>query len=79
MGFAAVDVEQLLLGAVGPQGEAQEAAVGDGPLPFARLDHHRALRQGRPEVVFAEGKSVDQVLAIMTAERCRVGRQPVRL
>ena len=24
-------------------------------LPFARIDHHRALRQGQPEVVFCEG------------------------
>jgi pyridinium-3,5-biscarboxylic acid mononucleotide synthase len=33
-------------------------------LPFARIDHHRALRQGQPEVVFCEGKTADQVLAI---------------
>jgi NCAIR mutase (PurE)-related protein len=33
-------------------------------LPFAQVDHHRALRQGHPEVVFCEGKTVDQVLAI---------------
>ncbi|NOT06912.1 MAG: nickel pincer cofactor biosynthesis protein LarB, partial [Gemmatimonadales bacterium] len=33
-------------------------------LPFAQLDHHRALRQGQPEVVFASGKTVEQVLVI---------------
>jgi pyridinium-3,5-biscarboxylic acid mononucleotide synthase len=33
-------------------------------LPFARIDHHRALRQGQPEVVFCEGKSLEQVIAI---------------
>ena len=33
-------------------------------LPFARLDHHRALRQGHPEVVFCEGKTVEQVVGI---------------
>jgi NCAIR mutase (PurE)-related protein len=33
-------------------------------LPFARIDHHRALRQGHPEVVFCEGKTPEQVLAI---------------
>jgi NCAIR mutase (PurE)-related protein len=33
-------------------------------LDFARIDHHRALRQGQPEVVFCEGKTVDQVVAI---------------
>ena len=33
-------------------------------LSFARLDHHRTLRQGHPEVVFCEGKTAEQVLAI---------------
>jgi pyridinium-3,5-biscarboxylic acid mononucleotide synthase len=33
-------------------------------ISFARVDHHRALRQGQPEVVFCEGKTPDQVLAI---------------
>ena len=33
-------------------------------LPFARIDHHRALRQGQPEVVFCEGKTPEQVAAI---------------
>ena len=33
-------------------------------LDFARIDHHRALRQGQPEVVFCEGKTVEQVVAI---------------
>ena len=36
-------------------------------LPFATIDHHRALRQGYPEVIFAEGKTSEQVIAI--AER----------
>jgi hypothetical protein len=33
-------------------------------LTFARIDHHRALRQGQPEVVFCEGKTPEQVVAI---------------
>jgi NCAIR mutase (PurE)-related protein len=33
-------------------------------LAFARIDHHRALRQGHPEVVFCEGKTPEQVVAI---------------
>lgn len=33
-------------------------------LPFASIDHHRALRQGQPEVVFCAGKSVAQVVGI---------------
>lgn len=39
------------------------AADGDG-APFARVDHHRALRQGYPEVVLCEGKTAEQVVAI---------------
>ena len=36
-------------------------------LGFAKVDHHRALRHGMPEVIFAKGKTPDQVAAI--AER----------
>ena len=36
-------------------------------LDFARVDHHRALRQGFPEVVFGQGKTPEQVVAL--AER----------
>jgi len=34
-------------------------------LGYARLDHHRALRKGFPEVVFCEGKRVDQIVEIL--------------
>src|SRR5437762_3152832 len=34
-------------------------------LGYARLDHHRALRKGFPEVVFCEGKRVDQIVKIL--------------
>jgi len=33
-------------------------------LGFATIDHHRALRAGFPEVVFGEGKTVEQIVAI---------------
>ncbi len=41
-------------------------------LPFqdlgcAQVDHHRELRQGMPEVIFGEGKDVDQIERIMEA------------
>ncbi|HEV2147791.1 MAG TPA: nickel pincer cofactor biosynthesis protein LarB [Longimicrobiaceae bacterium] len=32
--------------------------------PFATVDHHRALRQGFPEVVFGEGKTPEQSVEI---------------
>jgi hypothetical protein len=33
-------------------------------LDFATVDHHRALRQGYPEVVYGEGKNPQHVVAI---------------
>ena len=36
-------------------------------LSFAQVDHHRALRQGQPEVVFAAGKTTAQIVAICEA------------
>jgi pyridinium-3,5-biscarboxylic acid mononucleotide synthase len=33
-------------------------------LGFAKLDHHRALRTGMPEVIFAAGKTPEQVATI---------------
>ncbi len=46
-------------------------------LPFrdigvATVDHHRALRQGTPEVIFGAGKSAEQLLAI-SGEILRAG------
>jgi len=34
-------------------------------LGFAKIDHHRTLRQGFPEVIFAQGKTPEQVEAIV--------------
>ena len=34
-------------------------------LGFARIDHHRVLRKGFPEVVWGEGKTSGQILSIM--------------
>src|SRR5262249_5103893 len=33
-------------------------------LGFAKVDHHRALRQGMPEVIFGQGKTPQQVTDI---------------
>jgi NCAIR mutase (PurE)-related protein len=33
-------------------------------LGFARVDHHRSVRKGFPEVVFGQGKTAEQVAAI---------------
>jgi NCAIR mutase (PurE)-related protein len=33
-------------------------------IGFAKVDHHRALRHGMPEVIFAQGKTPEQVVVI---------------
>ena len=42
-------------------------------LDFARLDSHRALRKGFPEVVFCPGKTTEQVVQIVERIRARNG------
>ena len=44
-------------------------------LDFAKVDHHRALRQGFAEVVFGKGKTAGQVAEIV---RSLLGRKPGR-
>ncbi|MEL7566023.1 MAG: nickel pincer cofactor biosynthesis protein LarB [Dehalobacterium sp.] len=34
-------------------------------LGFAKVDHHRSLRNGYPEVIFCQGKTAEQVKTIM--------------
>lgn len=33
-------------------------------IGFAHIDHHRTLRTGHPEVIFCQGKTTEQILAI---------------
>ena len=40
-------------------------------IGFAKLDHHRALRTGWPEVVFGKGKTPEQVSQIVSAMKGR--------
>lgn len=42
----------------------EEVGGGNGDGVFARLDHHRALRQGHPEVVYGPGKTIPQLVEI---------------
>jgi pyridinium-3,5-biscarboxylic acid mononucleotide synthase len=42
----------------------EDVHAGDVASVAARLDHHRAFRLGFPEVVFCEGKSVEQTVEI---------------
>ena len=38
-------------------------------LGYAKVDHHRGLRQGTPEVIFGAGKTPGQILGIVNAMR----------
>ena len=42
-------------------------------MTFAKVDHHRHLRQGVPEVIFASGKTDKQVLTIARAMHIKSG------
>ncbi len=58
-------LEQVRSGALGIDGAVAE--LGQLPfaeLGFAKVDHHRALRLGFPEVILGEGKSAEQIASI---------------
>jgi NCAIR mutase (PurE)-related protein len=65
------ELRALLADVAGGTLSVEEAArrLAEGPLrqddlPFATLDHHRHLRQGLAEVVYGEGKSLEELLEI---------------
>jgi len=64
------DIRKLLEAVKGRQMTIERAIERLRQLPyedlgFAKIDHHRALRQGYPEVVFARGKTREQVAGIV--------------
>ncbi len=53
-------------GAVSPAGAADKLkSLPFEDLGFAKLDHHRTIRRGIPEVIYAEGKSIEQLLGLI--------------
>ncbi|WP_312520426.1 nickel pincer cofactor biosynthesis protein LarB [Anaerospora sp.] len=63
-------VRNLLLAFQSGQASLEEAMEQLRTMPFedlgyAKIDHHRAVRQGFPEVVYCEGKTVEQVASII--------------
>lgn len=49
--------------------------IGFEDLGFAKVDHHRGIRRGFPEVIFGPGKRPSQIASI--AERLAASGQPV--
>jgi len=59
-------LENVKAGSVSPEeAAARLATLPFEDLGFAKVDHHRALRRGFPETVFGEGKTPDQIAAIV--------------
>ena len=59
-------LDELRAGVVGPDEVVRRLRrLPYADLGFARVDHHRALRQGLPEAVYGPGKSVDHCVAIV--------------
>ncbi len=70
------DVKALLARVKSGQTDVDAAADALAAMPFedigvARIDHHRALRTGMPEVIFAESKTAEQIALIVVAMAAR--------
>lgn len=64
------ELQQLLMRHASGEISLEEALASLRSLPFedvgiAKLDHHRELRQGTPEVIYGEGKTTDQLEIIL--------------
>src|SRR5690606_1315469 len=69
-------LERVAAGDLKPEAAAGQLAAAFRAQPmedlgFARVDHHRASRQGFPEVVLGLGKTADQIAAISEAIAAR--------
>ncbi|WP_318615626.1 nickel pincer cofactor biosynthesis protein LarB [Sporosarcina sp. YIM B06819] len=63
-------LKQVQLGTLSIE-EAKEKLATYENLGFAKVDHHREKRQGFPETIYGEGKSAEQISAIITAIRAK--------
>src|SRR5271168_3066317 len=72
-------LESVKAGAVTPGGALERLKhLPFEDLGFAKVDHHRALRQGFAEVIFGKGKTPEQVAEIVRAMvRHKDGRQNI--
>jgi NCAIR mutase (PurE)-related protein len=60
-------LENIRDGSVTPEeGEARLSNLPYEDMGFAKIDHHRPLRTGMPEVIYGAGKTDEQVLKIFT-------------
>ena len=60
-------LEQVANGVIQPSDALDALAMEPTEsLDFATIDHHRALRQGFPEVIYGAGKTAEQITEIAT-------------
>jgi pyridinium-3,5-biscarboxylic acid mononucleotide synthase len=60
-------LESVAVGTVSPDAAFERVrTLPFADLGFARVDHHRELRQGFPEAVYSPGKTPEQCVAIIT-------------
>ena len=63
-------IRKIMHGVAGKKLDVDEAVKKMKFMPFedlgfAKIDHHRALRKGFPEVVFCQSKTKEQAVAII--------------
>lgn len=65
-------LRQVQEGTVSPEQAVLKLKVSPfEDLGYAKIDHHRAIRQGIPEVIFGSGKNAEQILGIASAMQRR--------
>ncbi|MBI2421426.1 MAG: nickel pincer cofactor biosynthesis protein LarB [Candidatus Hydrogenedentes bacterium] len=65
-------LDAVAQGSMAPEGAfAQLQDLPFADLGFAKIDHHRMLRKGYPETIFCQGKTPEQIVAIVTEMRKR--------
>ena len=61
-------LEAVRAGEIAPAAAAEQLRLAPfEDLGYARVDHHRGLRQGVPEVIYGEGKTAEQICGILAA------------
>lgn len=61
-------LDDVASGAVSPEDAAIKLRTAPfSDLGYAKVDHHRGLRQGVAEVIFGEGKTPDQIAGIVSS------------
>ncbi|MBQ3328922.1 MAG: dienelactone hydrolase family protein, partial [Eggerthellaceae bacterium] len=61
-------LEAVAKGAISPEDAASKLRYQPfSDLGFAKVDHHRGIRQGVSEVIYGEGKTPDQIAGIITS------------